>query len=40
MVRTVRRRCLRFAKTNFRPDWLYRGMVSLEAEARASPAAA
>ena len=38
MVRTVRRTCVRFAKTNFRLDWLYRAMVSLEA--RAPPAAA
>ena len=38
MVRTARRVCLRFAKTNFRLDWLYRAMVSLEA--RAPPAAA
>ncbi len=40
MVRTARRVCLRFAKTNFRLDWLYRAMVALEAEARAPPAAA
>ena len=38
MVRTARRVCLRFAKTNFRLDWLYRSMVALEA--RAPPAAA
>ena len=38
MVRTARRVCLRFAKTNFRLDWLYRAMVALEA--RAPPAAA
>ncbi len=31
MVRTARRTCLRFAKTNFRLDWLYRAMVRLEA---------
>ena len=40
MVRAARRVCVRFAKTNFRLDWLYRAMVSLEAEARAPPAAA
>ena len=38
MVRTARRVCVRFAKTNFRLDWLYRAMVALEA--RAPPAAA
>ena len=38
MVRTARRTCLRFAKTNFRLDWLYQAMVRLE-EARAPPAA-
>lgn len=38
MVRTARRTCVRFAKTNFRLDWLYHAMVSLEA--RAPPAAA
>ena len=38
MVRTARRVCLRFAKTNFRLDWLYEAMVSQEA--RAPPAAA
>ena len=38
MVRTARRVCVRFAKTNFRLDWLYRSMVALEA--RAPPAAA
>ena len=38
MVRTARRVCLRFAKTNFRLDWLYEAMVSLEA--RAPPASA
>jgi hypothetical protein len=37
MVRTARRTCLRFAKTNFRLDWLYQAMVALEA--RAPPAA-
>ena len=37
MVRTARRVCVRFAKTNFRLDWLYHAMVSLEA--RAPPAA-
>ena len=30
-VRTVRRVGLRFAKTNFRLDWLHKAMVSLEA---------
>ena len=38
MVRTARRVCVRFAKTNSRLDWLYRAMVALEA--RAPPAAA
>ena len=38
MVRSARRLCVRFAKTNFRLDWLYGAMVSLE-EARAPPAA-
>ena len=38
MVRTARRVCLRFAKTNFRLDWLYEAMVSQKA--RAPPAAA
>ena len=38
MVRTARRVCLRFAKTNFRLDWLYQAMVRLEA--RAPPGAA
>ena len=33
MVRTARRLCVRFAKTNFRPDWLYEAMVRLEARA-------
>ena len=31
MVRAARRTCLRFAKTNFRLDWLYQAMVRLEA---------
>ncbi len=30
-VRTARRVCLRFAKTNFRLDWLYEAMIRLEA---------
>ncbi|MXX06334.1 MAG: hypothetical protein F4Z71_06185 [Gammaproteobacteria bacterium] len=38
MTRSARRLSLRFAKTNFRLDWLYGAMVSLEA--RAPPAAA
>ena len=38
MVRTARRVCVRFAKTNFRLNWLYQAMVSLEA--RAPPGAA
>jgi len=33
MVRTARRLCLRFAKTNFRLDWLYEAMERLEARA-------
>ncbi len=33
MVRTARRVCVRFAKTNFRLDWLYHAMISLEARA-------
>lgn len=31
LVRTARRLCVRFARNNFRLDWLYRAMVSLEA---------
>ena len=38
VVRTARRVCLRFAKTNFRLDWLFEAMVALEA--RAPPSAA
>ena len=38
MVRTARRTCLRFAKTNFRLDWLHGAMTVLE-EARAPPTA-
>ena len=37
MIRTARRVCLRFAKTNLRLDWLYGAMVRLEA--RGPPAA-
>ena len=40
MVRTARRTCLRFAKTNFRLDWLYQAMVTLEARAPPSTPAA
>ena len=36
LVRTARRLCVRFAKTNFHLDWLYEAMVRLEA--RAPPA--
>ena len=39
MVRTARRLCVRFAKTNFRLDWLYQAMVSLEARAPPSTSA-
>ena len=38
LVRTARRYCVRFAKTDFRLDWLYAAMVRLEA--RAPPSAA
>ena len=34
MARTARRRCVRFARSNFRLDWLYEAMVRLEARAR------
>ncbi len=40
MVRTARRVCLRFAKTNFRLDWLYEAMISLEARGPPSALAA
>lgn len=38
LVRSARRLCVRFAKTNLRLDWLYEAMVRLE-EARARPPA-
>ena len=31
LTRSARRWCVRFAKTNFRLDWLYQAMVTLEA---------
>ena len=31
MIRSARRLCVRFAKNNFRLDWLYHAMVTLEA---------
>ncbi len=31
MVRSARQSCVRFAKNNFRLDWLYHAMVTLEA---------
>ena len=34
LVGTAHWTCLRFTKTNFRPDWLYHAMVTLEAAAR------
>ena len=33
MVRTARRLCVRFAKTNLHLDWLYGAMVRLEPRA-------
>ncbi|MCY3624159.1 MAG: hypothetical protein OXH68_20920 [Gammaproteobacteria bacterium] len=33
MVRTARRLCVRFAKTNFHLDWLYEAMMRLEPRA-------
>ena len=38
MVRSSRRLCVRFAKTNFRLDWLYEAMIRIEA--RVPPALA
>ena len=40
MVRTGRRVVMRFAKTNYRLDWLYSAMVHLEARAPPLPTAA
>ncbi len=40
MVRTGRRMVMRFAKTNYRLEWLYSAMVHLEARAPPFPTAA